>query len=317
MEKYYYVQVAIPLNLQVDIDAIAMSSLGCTGVEDFSIDEPLVDEILGEKSYSGGDIPEQEILNVEKVVQTDTSLKKYYFQSQQECVAFQKFLEKNEITISHIIEKEVKDWNEEWKKNFSTIKVSDDLHIVPAWEKSEDAKAGELYIYPGMGFGTGSHETTYLCLKFLDNIKQKHINNCIDFGCGSGILGLAVHLERKISDIVLFDIDPQALTNTEQNIELNAFGPDNFKAILPEEYKTYVGKKYDLVFANILLQTLISEASDIQSHLKDGSVLILSGLLKGQEQEVLDYYHKTCPNLELREIAGKGDWIAILMEYKA
>lgn len=317
MEKYYYVQVAIPLNLQVDIDAIAMDSLGCTGVEDFSIDEALVDEILGEKSYSGGDIPEKEILNVEKVVQTDSSLKKYHFNSQQECVEFQKFLEKNEITTSHIIEKEVKDWNEEWKKNFSTIEVSASLKIVPAWEKEESSKSGELYIYPGMGFGTGSHETTYLCLKFLENIKDREIKNCMDFGCGSGILGLALHLERNISDVVLFDIDPQALTNTDQNIELNAFDPSSFKAVLPEEYKTYVGKKYDLVFANILLQTLISEASDIQSHLEDGSILILSGLLKGQEEEVLEYYNRTCPNLNLIEVAGKGDWIAILMEYKA
>ena len=316
MDKYFYVQVSIPLKLQDEVDALALSDWGCTGIEDFSIDEATVDAILGERSYSGGDIPDDQIFEVEGKVQTDKSLKKYYFESASAGKAFITFLKSRHIDGSHLIEKETRDWNEEWKKNFSAIEVSKDLSIIPEWEKGESSSAGELYIYPGMGFGTGSHETTYLCLKFFEEMNSQNIKNCMDFGCGSGILGLAVYLKQKIESICLYDIDPSALENARQNIELNNFPENVFQLLLPSNYDSVAGKKFDLVFANILQQTLLSEKKHILAHIKAGTKLILSGLLRGQELEVIEAYQDSMGELEVVEIKTKGDWVAVLMESK-
>ncbi|MAZ48821.1 MAG: hypothetical protein CME65_09665 [Halobacteriovoraceae bacterium] len=313
MEKYYYVQVSIPLNLQEEIDAQALSDWSCTGIEDFSIDEATVDAILGERSYSGGDIPDEQIFEVEGRVQTDTSLKKYYFDSSSLANAFMTYLKSMQVDGSHLIEKEAKDWNEEWKKNFSSIVVSENLKIVPEWEKKENQGPHNLYIYPGMGFGTGSHETTFLCLKFYEELGSNKIDTCMDFGCGSGILGLAVYLKNKTKRNCLYDIDESAIENTKQNIELNNFKPEDFEIYLPHTYAQIAGEKFDLVFANILQQTLIQERKKIFNHLKKNSILILSGLLRGQEVEVIEDYQSHDPNLELVEVKTKGDWLALMM----
>lgn len=313
MENYYYVQCSIPLELQDLFDARAMDEFECLGIEDFSLDEPAVDQLLGEKSYSGGDIPEEEIFKVEKSMQDSGVIKKYYFQTKNQCENFHKELIRENIKGAHILEKEVRDWNEEWKKNFSAIDVFDGLKIVPSWEK-KSLKQGELYIYPGMGFGTGSHETTYLCLKYLENLDYYKFKNCLDFGCGSGILGLALYMLNREVKVDLYDIDQQALDNAKQNIDLNEYGESSFQYLLPKNYSEIVEKKYELVFANILLKTLKLESNHIISHLKSNSILILSGLLRGQEEEVIEYYQSKEPLLVVREKSFKGDWAAVLME---
>ena len=164
-----------------------------------------------------------------------------------------------------------------------------------------------------MGFGTGSHETTFLCLKFYEELGSNKIDTCMDFGCGSGILGLAVYLKNKTKRNCLYDIDESAIENTKQNIELNNFKPEDFEIYLPHTYAQIAGEKFDLVFANILQQTLIQERKKIFNHLKKNSILILSGLLRGQEVEVIEDYQSHDPNLELVEVKTKGDWLALMM----
>lgn len=313
MDKYYYVQVSIPLNLQDEIDAQALEDWGCTGIEDFSIDEATVDAILGDRSYSGGDIPDDQIFEVEGKVQTDKSIKKYYFEGPSHGRAFMTFLKSNQIDGSHLIEKETKDWNEEWKKNFGAIEVSSSLKIVPEWEKDQSQGEGHLYIYPGMGFGTGSHETTFLCLKFFEEMNSTEVNSCLDFGCGSGILGLAVYLKKKMESISLYDIDSSAIENTIQNIDLNDFDRSCFELYLPKNYSHLKSKKFDLVFANILQQTLMQERANIIDHLAPGSTLILSGLLRGQEDEVIQGYRAFDENITLVKTESKGDWVAVML----
>src|SRR5690606_13881372 len=117
-----------------------------------------------------------------------------------------------------------------------------EFRVVPSWEKGGD-ETGNLYIYPGMGFGTGGHETTFLCLKLY----KKYVIEtklCLDFGCGSGILGLATFLFNKNNAVDLFDIDESALENSKQNIELNHFSARNFNLLLPTQ-EIVIKKKYD------------------------------------------------------------------------
>ena len=188
MSKYYYLQGSVKAELADEIDHIACAEYAATGVEDFSIDEAKVDSILGERSYSGGDVPESVIFEVEDTLNTEGLLKKYYFNSKEEAIEFQNYLNTHGQKLE-LIESEVEDWNEEWKKTYAPILVSEELEIIPSWNKEDYSSLAknQIYIYPGMGFGTGSHETTFLCLKLYTKYLNNRFKTCLDFGCGSGI----------------------------------------------------------------------------------------------------------------------------------
>ena len=290
----------------------AFEDFGCEGKHFFDIDEAKVDEILGKRAYSGGDIPDEVIWEVEALSEENEKYLGFYF-DRASLRNFALFLEKDfphcKFQIKDI---EDKDWNEEWKKTYAVIKVNEDLNIVPEWEKEKD-RAQDVYIYPGMGFGTGSHETTFLCLseltKWVD--KEKEIE-CLDFGCGSGILGIAA-IKRNKARVDFVDIDPNALDNCVQNLELNEF--QNYKeghgVILRDRYKE---KKYDLVFANILENILIAEKKTLLNSLKKNGILILSGLLNDQKQNIINNYSEHVEHIDSMD---KGDWSCLVFRGKA
>jgi ribosomal protein L11 methyltransferase len=317
MEKYYYIETRVPLELEDEIDATAHQKFQTTGIEEFSIDEPRVDEILGDRSYSGGDLPVSVLTEVEEVVKSDGNLKKYHFSDESSALNLKAFLHEEYKLDSQMVTEEVKDWNEEWKKSYAPIVVGSDLEIIPAWDKStyESKSQKKIFIYPGMGFGTGSHETTFLCLTlFLDVLKKSNrFEHCLDFGCGSGILGIATKLFDSESRIDLYDIDNEALTNSIQNIELNELLVEEFELLLPDS-RSKIERKYNLVYANILQNVLLLEKKFLTSCLNKGGFLILSGLLSGQEIEVIAEYKKINPNLQHISTVSKGDWVAVLME---
>lgn len=313
MSKYYYLKGYIDSEIEAEIDHMAAKDFGSTGVEDFSIDEEKVDSILGDRSYSGGDVPETVIYEVEDTLYTEGNLKKYYFNTEDEALSFLNLLNKKNQTF-HLVAEDAVDWNEEWKKTYAPILVSEELEIIPSWNV-EDYKSQahkQIYIYPGMGFGTGSHETTFLCLKLYTEFKKNNIKSCLDFGCGSGILGLATLLFEPNLEVDLYDIDPEAIENTKQNIELNKLQEKNINLLLPSHRKS-INKKYDLVFANILQNVLLLEKKYLVTCLNPGGQIILSGLLNGQEDEVVDRYLEENSTLKHIETIYKGDWLAIIM----
>lgn len=315
MNSYFYLETTLPVDLEAKIEALAFSDYACQGVEEFSIDEPRVDEILGERSYSGGDLPISVIQEVESTVQGNSCRKKFYFESEQATNNFKFFLKDKHALNSEVYSAQVEDWNEEWKKSYKPIVISEQFQVTPAWDKETtvDNDVKHVFIYPGMGFGTGGHETTFLCLKLLDQIKETlpKYSYCLDFGCGSGILGIALRVLMP-SKTDMYDIDEDALLNCKQNIEINDLDQKEFKLLLPSDRKQ-IEKKYDLVFANILQNVLLAENDYLARSVKTGGYLILSGLLKGQEQEVIDLLTVTNTNLEYQETLTKGDWVAVLM----
>ena len=319
MEKYYFIEAQIPLHVEDQIDQKAHGEFGCSGIEEFSIEEAKVDEILGERSYSGGDVPESVIAEVEATLKSEGVTKKYIFPNSSACTTFLDFL-RNKFDIKSVLkEEEIKDWDQEWKKNYHPILVGPQLEIIPQWEKNsyQSNTQKQIYIYPGRGFGTGSHETTFLCLKLMLEVvgDDKKIGTCLDFGCGSGILGLAYRLFDPESDIDLYDIDPEALENTVQNIELNKLDESSFKLLLPKD-RNQIDRKYSLVFANILQNVLIFESEYLAHCLDGGGSLILSGLLTGQEEEVINRISKIRPEVEFIKTVSQGDWVAVLMGIK-
>jgi ribosomal protein L11 methyltransferase len=316
MKNYFYLIVeSTKENAFEELDSIAVSQFGSTGVQEYSIDEARVDEILGDRSYSGGDIPIEVLDEVEQVLQNEKITQKFYFASKGEAIGFSEFLKENFALTIEVQEEEVKDWNEKWKESFSPIHISQKLEIVPSWyEDYQSESENVLKIYPGMGFGTGTHETTYLCLKLLMDIDYNSEDlSSLDFGCGSGILGLALKRLNQSTQIDLYDIDQEALDNCLQNLGFNNMNVENFGLYLPDN-KIKISKKYDIVFANILKNILLDEAHFLVNSVS--SDLILSGLLNGQEQEVIDEYQELNPKLELVNILRKNDWCAVHMKIK-
>jgi len=300
-----------------EIEHIALMEYNSTGVEDFSLEEVEVDQILGDRSYSGADIPLSVIEEVETTVaESANASKKFYFNTDEEANKFSRYIKLEFKLNSKVSKLEVKDWNEEWRKSYKPISILDELVIVPSWEKEkyESSIPKKIYIYPGMGFGTGNHETTFLCLELL--IKSKAIKTgmtCIDFGCGSGILGLALRMYDPNCEIDLYDIEKEALDNCIQNIELNSISKTNIRLMLPEARPSFK-ESYDIVFANILKNVLELELSSISSMVNTGGSLILSGLLNGQQDDIIRIYTETNKELELIEVSIKGDWVAILFK---
>ncbi|MCR9203488.1 MAG: 50S ribosomal protein L11 methyltransferase [Halobacteriovoraceae bacterium] len=310
MEMIYFVTVDFveeSLSTQ-ELDAIAIGEYESLGKVEFDIDEAKVDEILGKDAYCGGDIPEAVMQKLQDKLSEENSFK-YFWQKKSNAEAFLKKVKELGLKAK-LEEKEAEDWNQSWRESFKTIPVSEELSVVPSWEKTEDDK-NKVFIYPGMGFGTGNHETTFLCLSLFEKVKDElpKAGRCLDFGCGSGILGIAA-VKKKEMVVDFVDIDTDALDNCVMNLEFNDFNKyqEGHGIVVRDRYK--VEEPYELVFANILENILQLEKNLILESLKERGFLIVSGLLKDQEKTILDEYS----SLNHVETVTKGDWIAILFK---
>jgi ribosomal protein L11 methyltransferase len=174
------------------------------------------------------------------------------------------------------------DWVRLTQSQFDPIPISPRLWIVPTWHDAPDSSAINLKLDPGLAFGTGSHPTTRLCLRWLD----EHLSGgetLLDYGCGSGILAIAaVKLGAARVDGV--DIDAQAVTASRDNAELNEVSA-NFG--LPGELAP---GQYDIVVANILTNPLKGMAPLLAGRVRSGGQLVLSGILAEQAGDVMAVY---------------------------
>ena len=168
-----------------------------------------------------------------------------------------------------------------------------------------------------MGFGTGEHETTYLCLKAFEDLRKdqqtSNFSHLLDFGCGSGILGVAAL--RKMPGVYceFCDVDTNALDNCLQNLLLN-FTKDELQAqrlVSREKFDPSERPEgFDLVFANILESVLLAEKETISSSLAEGGHLIVSGVLTEQIENIVHHYS----NLRHLDTYKKGDWACLVFE---
>lgn len=199
---------------------------------------------------------------------------------------------------------EDKDWEREWIKSYKPMQFGQRLWIVPSWTQPPEPDAVNLMLDPGLAFGTGTHPTTALCLRWLDgaDVKGKTV---IDFGCGSGILAIAALL-LGAEKVYAIDIDPQALTATIDNGVRNNIDKDKLITYLPEDVP--VGLDAEIVLANILAGPLISLAPQLIGHCRTNADLVLSGLLAEQAEQVSTCYSAS---VELDPIAQEDDWIRI------
>ncbi|KZY88469.1 ribosomal protein L11 methyltransferase, partial [Oleiphilus sp. HI0072] len=187
---------------------------------------------------------------------------------------------------------ENEDWTRKWIDNFKPIQFGRRLWICPSWHDIPEPNAVNLMLDPGLAFGTGTHPTTALCLKWLDAyaLNDDGLNNktVVDFGCGSGILGLAALLLGAKS-VVGIDNDPQALLATQDNAKRNEVEAQQFPVYLPEDSPK---DQVDLVLANILAQPLHDLRSNIAALVKPKGKLILSGILEHQAAALVHDYEE-------------------------
>lgn len=296
-----------------ELQATALNDYDAAGIEEYSLSEAEVDEILGMRSYSGGDLPQEVLDEVDEVVLGRPHHYRFYFESQDNAENFKKHAAGKLLCEAQVELAKNEDWNAEWRKHYSPIKVSDSLEIIPSWlEDYESTATQKLYIYPGQGFGTGSHETTFLCLKlFSKYCTQTGIDTVLDFGSGSGILGLAALKFFPDIKVDFYDIDQEANKNCFQNAEINKLEDKKFRLLLPE-YRHYLQESYDVVFANILENILLLEGANLSNYTKKDGYLIVSGLLNHQAQGIIEKYSEL--SLALVEAVSQGDWSALIFK---
>ncbi|MDF1757344.1 MAG: 50S ribosomal protein L11 methyltransferase [Legionellaceae bacterium] len=177
-----------------------------------------------------------------------------------------------------------KNWLEACLVDFKAQKFGDNLFVSPSWIKPTNDEGINLTLDPGLAFGTGSHSTTSLCLTWLQKVDLSH-SRLIDYGCGSGILGLAA-LKLGAEHVFAVDIDEQALIATRNNANVNNI-PDNQLSISDPDG---LSDKADILLANILLKTLIKLKLDFVNLLKDNGTLVASGILANQTDELIEEY---------------------------
>jgi ribosomal protein L11 methyltransferase len=191
----------------------------------------------------------------------------------------------HEISFDYLFISE-RDWNESWKKRFLPIEVGENLLIVPPWDERVTMRT-KLVIDPGMAFGTGHHETTMRCLsimeKYAGNLRGSFAQDrFLDVGTGTGILAIAA-AKLGFREVVGVDTDPLAVDAATRNAVLN----DLTNVTVREGEITAIEDAADMIAANLMSEILIRIAPEIARRLNPSGVAILSGMLTGQEDDVI------------------------------
>lgn len=194
-------------------------------------------------------------------------------------------------------------WERAWMENFHPVRCGERLWICPSWCEPPRPEAINLLLDPGLAFGSGSHATTFMCLQWLDGLSLEG-KTVIDYGCGSGILGIAAAL-LGARHVIAVDNDPQALLATRENASRNGIGHDRLMVYPPDQQPA---EPADYLVANILAAPLIDLAEHITESTRAGGQLCLSGIVKSQIDAVCQAYDK---NFHFQILPGQDDWIRL------
>ena len=222
----------------------------------------------------------------------------------------QKFIETSIVEICNIVvieTLELKDrvWEDECKKDFSSMRFGKRLWVCPSWDTETKFSTDSLLINidPGLAFGTGAHQTTTLCLEYLDLNPPKNLQ-VIDFGCGTGVLAIAA-ARLGAKNVLAIDNDPQAVLSSKENVSKN--NCENIVSTI-HSIDQKEGIKCDLLIANILANPLVEFEPLFSNLVCSNGLLLLSGILKEQVDRVVNCYSVNFSNIKA---LNKDGWFRI------
>lgn len=194
-----------------------------------------------------------------------------------------------------------------WKKYFKPFKIGNNIIIKPSWEEYEEQTEDIIIdIDPGMAFGTGTHETTSLCIEALEEHVKKG-DTVFDIGCGSGILSI-VGAKLGATNLVAIDLDPACVRISKENIENNDLS-DKVDVRHGDLLEVLEGKA-DVIVANIIAEAILSISSTVKDYLKDGGIFISSGIILDKRDSVLKSLKDN--GFKIEEIKTQGEWVCII-----
>ena len=196
-------------------------------------------------------------------------------------------------------------WEDECQKDFPSMRFGKRLWVCPSWDAESILSNDSIVIHmdPGLAFGTGTHQTTSLCLEYLDSNPPKNLR-VIDFGCGTGILAIAA-AKFGAKSVIAIDNDPQAVLSSKENVAKN-----KCENTITTIHSINQGndRKCDLLIANILANPLVELEPLFSDLVHTNGMLLLSGILKEQVDRVVKCYSINFSNIE---VANKGEWFRI------
>ena len=212
------------------------------------------------------------------------------------------------VSLSNVNES---DWANEWKKYYKPTKVGKKIVVKPSWEEYEKQE-GDLIIEldPGMAFGTGTHETTSMCIRELENYVDE-TKTVFDIGCGSGILAIAA-AQLGAKEVVAGDLDEVAVKVSKENCEINNVSD---KVVVKHgSLFEVVDSKADVIVANIIADIRKILAKDVSKFLKDDGVFISSGIILANIAAVCQALEEN--GFEIVKVERLGEWSAIVSKLK-
>jgi ribosomal protein L11 methyltransferase len=215
----------------------------------------------------------------------------------------------NEWSVREVKEE---DWATNWKQYYKPVRISKTLTIKPTWEDyTPEPNEKVIELDPGMAFGTGTHETTALCLRTI----EKHIaqgDRVVDVGTGSGILAIAA-AKLGANEVIAIDLDPVAVSSAKENVALNGMS-ELVDVRLGDLLATPIDGPVDVIVANILADIILSFVQDVVTVLKPGGLYIVSGVIVERQADVENGL--VAHGFELISAERENGWVAIVARKK-
>ena len=295
MDNYYELKISINPEIEDIVSDICFSNLSCEGV--VLAEETYKDLVMTATTEGTLRVFLTEIdKNPIEILKTERELLKSRGFSDEELGSW-------EITLD---EKENQDWSKKWKEKWTVTHVTDNIAVIPSW-LNYTPKDNEVTITldPGCAFGTGTHQTTQLCMKALEKYLKKG-DKVADIGMGSGILSiLAVKLGAQ--SVYGCDNDPTVINVAKENAEINNVKNCIFELNTADK----LTEKYDFVCANILHNVLYEIMGDLKNIMKDNAKLSLSGILDEKKDIVLEAINRE--NMKIIDTLTQDQWISYVV----
>ena len=294
---WFEIKLEIP-PAEIEKGELFFDSCGFTSM---SIDDPT--DMLEHQEHAKWDYIDESLLKRD----LSKAYIKVYVQTEQELKDVLKAGEEQGFRLTFETLK-AEDWENGWKKYYTTFRIGERTVIVPAWEEYEKKEDENVIILDsGMAFGTGTHETTRMCIEHLERIIKPGVQ-VLDIGTGSGILSICA-AQNGAAHVEAVDIDELSVKISKENIALN--GLTEKISVKQGDLLDTVGGTYDIIIANIVADVIIALFSQIKPYLKADGLFLASGIILERKQEVADAAIRN--GFSIQSEKTDGGWVSFLL----